>query len=302
MFIKIDSREGLLIQQIHYLIDTIINFKNLKIKVGPLPIGDVIICDDNEDKMIIERKSLVDLLASIKDGRYEEQSYRLHGCDLHNHNIMYLIEGYYDEVNKFKSENKNEKLTVYSAMTSLNYFKGFSVFRSFNIFETAYIICNIAYKLDKDKHKNPYYCNNQNNQNNINKNIREPLNNEITKLENEDKNLNLDNNNKILEDLLEENDFVSHIEEKNYVNVVKKVKKENITPENISEIMLSQIPGISSVTSIAILKKYKNISNLLKELQNNPDCLRDISILNNNGKLRKINKNCGEIIIKYLIN
>lgn len=299
MFIKIDSREGLLIQQIHYLIDTIINFKNLKIKVGPLPIGDVIICDDNEDKMIIERKTLVDLLASIKDGRYEEQSYRLDGCDLHNHNIMYLIEGYYDEVNKFKSENKNEKLTVYSAMTSLNYFKGFSVFRSFNIFETAYIICNIAYKLDKDKHKNPYYCNNQNN---INKNIREPLNNEITKLENEDKNLNLDNNNKILEDLLEENDFVSHIEEKNYVNVVKKVKKENITPENISEIMLSQIPGISSLTSIAILKKYKNISNLLKELQNNPDCLRDISILNNNGKLRKINKNCGEIIIKYLIN
>ena len=34
--------------------------------------------------------------------------------------------------------------------------------------------------------------------------------------------------------------------EKTYTNVVHKVKKKNITPENIGEIILSQIPGIST--------------------------------------------------------
>lgn len=280
MIIKIDSREGLLIQQTHYLIDTISNFNDIKVKVEPLPIGDVIICDDNEDKIIIERKSLKDLLASIKDGRYEEQSYRLNGTNMHNHNIMYLIEGYFDEVNKFKSENKNEKLTIYSAMTSLNYFKGFSVFRSFNIFETAYIICNIAYKLQKDSHKNPFYSNkltNINSQVNLNGNLDE--NENIEKKEN-----------------IETND-----ETKNYINVVKKVKKENLTPENMGQIMLSQIPGISSQTSIAILNKYKSLAILLRELESNSDCLKDITFINSKGQPRKINKNCGENIIKYLI-
>ena len=41
-------------------------------------LGDVIICDDDgSERMIIERKTLNDLAASIKDGRYEEQGYRL---------------------------------------------------------------------------------------------------------------------------------------------------------------------------------------------------------------------------------
>jgi hypothetical protein len=58
---------------------------------------------------------------------------------------------------------------------------------------------------------------------------------------------------------LQTNDDVSSETEntdKNYVNVIKKVKKENITPENIDEIMLCQIPGISSVTALAIIKKF----------------------------------------------
>ena len=41
---------------------------------------------------------------------------------------------------------------------------------------------------------------------------------------------------------------------------IKKVKKENITEDNIGEIMLCQIPGISSVTSLAIMEKFKTIS------------------------------------------
>ena len=42
---------------------------------------------EKEEKLVIERKSINDLLSSIKDGRYAEQSYRLNGLPNHNHNI-----------------------------------------------------------------------------------------------------------------------------------------------------------------------------------------------------------------------
>ena len=161
MIIKIDVRENDLLQQMSQLITNIPIFKNIIVKSEVLPIGDIIISDEKEDKLIIERKSVTDLLASIKDGRYEEQSYRLNGSEYHNHNIIYLIEGDVNKANRFKLDNGlgTEKLTLYSAMFSLNYYKGFSVFRSLSLTETATILCNMAYKLGKDETKQPFYQN-----------------------------------------------------------------------------------------------------------------------------------------------
>ena len=149
MLIKVDTRENELLVQIKQLVLFVPIFKQIKIVTENLPLGDFIISDEKEDILIIERKTISDLLSSIKDGRYEEQSYRLNGLDHHNHNIIYLIEGDVNKVNRFKSDSKTEKLTVYSAMFSLNYFKGFSVFRTFTMEETALMICNMAYKLEK---------------------------------------------------------------------------------------------------------------------------------------------------------
>ena len=87
MFIKVDSREKDLQAKMSFYISSIPAFRNLKVITESLPIGDVIITgNNNEDILIIERKTIVDLLSSIKDGRYEEQSYRLNGTPLHNHN------------------------------------------------------------------------------------------------------------------------------------------------------------------------------------------------------------------------
>jgi hypothetical protein len=99
------------------------------------------------DDYVIERKTLRDLAASIKDGRYEEQSYRLNGLQHHNHNIIYLIEGDMYHFNAFK--DRIDKQTLYSAMFSINFFKGFSVMRSNNIEETA---CR-RYMTDRDQIK-----------------------------------------------------------------------------------------------------------------------------------------------------
>ena len=69
MFIKVDSREKDLQNKLSYYIASIPAFRNLKIVVENLPIGDVIISNNNDDELIIERKSVNDLLSSIKDGR-----------------------------------------------------------------------------------------------------------------------------------------------------------------------------------------------------------------------------------------
>jgi ERCC4-type nuclease len=288
MIIKVDTREAALLQQINYQVTVIPVFKSIKVVSETLPIGDIIINDESEDKIIIERKSVSDLLASIKDGRYEEQSYRLNGLNHHNHNIVYLIEGDVSKVNRFKPDNQVEKLTLYSAMFSLNYYKGFSVFRSFSLDETANIICNMAYKIGKDLSKKPYY------QNKIPVEI--PIN-ETIKNEND----NESGDNTETSDEPEQAQAQAQATEKDYVCVVKKVKKDNITPDNIGEIMLCQIPGISSVTALAVMEKYKNISNLIKEIEANNEAMKDLSYTNAKGQVRKINKTCVANIVKFLL-
>ena len=65
-----------------------------EIKSERLPLGDIIIHDPAQQKDIVlfERKSLNDLAASIQDGRYKEQSFRLtQTTDFHNHNIYLIV-------------------------------------------------------------------------------------------------------------------------------------------------------------------------------------------------------------------
>jgi len=278
MIIKIDNRETQLIKLCQHYIETIPNYKDLQIVVENLPLGDVIICgDNNEEKVLIERKSLADLAASIKDGRYEEQSYRLNGSLVHNHNIIYLIEGDIHKMNQYQSnifQQKIDKSTLYSCIISLNYFKGFSVLRSFNLDETSIIICNMAYKInksEKDK-KFAYYSN------------------KINKI------LGSEGESEVKEDEQEQPEKSG----KDYCNVVKKVKKENITPENIGEIMLCQIPGISSTTALAIMKKFITIDALIIQLKLDPTILKDLSYTNEKGQTRKISKTIIENILKFL--
>lgn len=282
MIVKVDVRESDLLQQMNLLKTNIPIFKDIIIQSEVLPIGDIIINDDkSNEKLIIERKSVSDLLASIKDGRYEEQSFRLNGSAYHNHNIIYLIEGDINHFNRFKSDNKTEKLTLYSAMFSLNYYKGFSVFRSFSLAETATIICNMAYKLEKEKEtKQPFYKNHDliNKEDIVQKT-------EETSIQEEDQSIQEE----------------EHQTTKDYVSVIKKVKKDNITPDNIGEIMLCQIPGISSVTALTIMDKFKTLPNLIKEVEKNQDCLKDISYINTKGQSRKINKTSILNIAKFLL-
>jgi ERCC4-type nuclease len=308
MKIKVDIREQELLKHINNLISNNSKFKDIEVSTENLALGDIIILNNEEEKIIIERKSISDLAASIKDGRYVEQSYRLNGLNHPNHNIIYLIEG---NINKSRFNNKTENLTLYSAIFSLNYYKGFSVIRTFSIEETAIFICNTVNKLIKGdlEGKKPYYLlpflpflplekvePNLPNNINIDENLNTDLALPFPKVENVDSDEDLVDSD---EDLALPFPKVEKVDLA-YVHVIKKIKKENITPENIDEIMLCQIPNISAITAIAIIQKFKTINNLIMCIKENENCLKDISYINSKNQTRKINKTCLTNIIKFL--
>ena len=278
MNIRIDVREHELLNKCNNTVAQINNFKDLKFIVEQLPLGDIIINDGQKDVIIIERKTLSDLAASIKDGRYEEQSYRLNGIPHHNHNIIYLIEGDLLKFNTFRE--RIDKQTLYSAMVSIHFYKGFSVMRSNSIEETALIICNMAHKLNKDKTKVGYY--------NHSSTVATTATAATTTVAGTE-----------IGTAAATEAATTEPTEKDYCTVVKKVKKDNITPENIGEIMLCQIPGISSTSALAILVEFKTLPNLIKRVNEDPNCLNSICTVDANGKSRKISKTSIATIVKY---
>ena len=277
MKLIIDIRETALLEKCSYCLG---NDTYTHILQKPLDLGDVLIqTDGDKDVAIVERKTFQDLLASIKDGRYEEQSHRLrHSSGFPPHNIIYIIEGMFSEL-----RDPKQKRLIYSAITSLNYFKGFSVFRTTTIHETAELLIYMADKIDSNfmKGKFPSYLQNL------------PTTDETVKAgkasgSQEEAPSTITNT------------VISSETPDPYCTVVKKVKKDNITPENIGEIILCQIPGISSITAIAIMKKYGNFPHFIEELNRNPAMLENFTI-ENNGKVRKLNKNIIQNITSYLV-
>ena len=249
MIIKIDTRESEIYSEIHdkNLSESII------IDSVMLPLGDIIICNDEGNELVIvERKTLADLASSIKDGRYKEQGYRLNNCHLHNHNIIYLVEGNLQTYNETKS--RLERKSLISSFVSLTYFKGFSLHRTNSISESVEWILSYANKLEREKQLSFYDENKEVNQCKI-----------------------------------------------SYVDVCSRVKKNNVTQDNIASIMLSQIPSVSSNIALVIMSRYGTLKKLIDDLTINPNALDDITITTKTNKSRKIPKTSCKNIYEYLV-
>jgi len=237
---NIDCREKGFIEALRFVVKTFPEFKDIQITIKNLDIGDIEFPDYG---VIIERKTIPDLISSIKDGRYAEQGHRLSNNNVHNHNIFYLIEG----------EIKGDKTMVYSSFVSLQYFKGFSIIRMLNINESAYFLCNMLMKL-KRENKPGFYQ-------------------------------------KLIETTTEEET------DKQYTSFVKKQKKANITKNNIHEIMLMQIPGISNTIACHIIKEFKTIQNVALVVQTDIERIKSFSY--DNGKIKKLNKTIIDNLLYY---
>lgn len=127
----------------------------LTISSQNLELGDIQLHLDGKCRLIIERKSVADFAASIQDGRYREQAHRLSLSNIHNHQIFYLIEG---NLSTFKSKySRITTPTLYSALLTTSLFKGFSIWNTQSLQETAAITLQWATKILKEKTKTLYY-------------------------------------------------------------------------------------------------------------------------------------------------
>jgi hypothetical protein len=283
MRLIIDERETNIYEKIQQLLGTT-PLKTIDIVKEVLPLGDFIL-ETNEGRVlaIIERKSLTDLLASIKDNRYEEQSYRLsHSDECSPPQIIYVIEGALSTLRTVK-----EKQLVYSVITSLHFFKGFCPLRTSSTQETAEMLLGMADKMER----------------NIQKGVSFYIDVQASPKVSTHMELSVDNGSQIVSEESENTPILLPQKgepPENYCNVVKKVKKENVTPDNIGEIMLCQVPGISSVTAIAIMKQFPSFFHLLESCKNDPKCLENLKYTSN-GKIRKISKTSIASIFKYFI-
>ena len=154
MIVRVDNREGELQMICAQLACA---SPSITVETAQLPLGDVILCDDSgNDLVIIERKTTNDLAASIKDGRYEEQGFRLDQCEISNHRIFYLIEGRLSEYKPYKG--RVERKTLLSSFVSIVHSKGFSLHRTESMDETAEWIIAYADKLGRLKEKPQSYA------------------------------------------------------------------------------------------------------------------------------------------------
>ena len=254
MEIKVDQREKKLISELKILNNSDHVKNKFEISISNLPLGDIIICDQGKELLVIERKTYQDLASSIRDGRYIEQSYRLDAYPIHNHNIIYLIEGDIKDARVTLRYVKMEAKTLQTTLFSILYFKGFSVYQTKSVMDTASWVLKISDKIKRENGKRLSYY--------------DPYN--------------------------------KHMTEK-YNTVIHKIKKDNILPENMAEIVLSQVPMISHKTANIIMNNFSSISDLLNSLKENDNCLDKIIYKTDKGKTRHISKTCISNIKKFLL-
>ena len=250
--ITLDEREHALFEKCMLIQnDDKHHIAGLVLKKQMLPLGDASIQVCGQE-WLIERKSLSDLLSSIKDGRYEEQSYRLqHAFDPRR--VLYVIEGVLSTL-----KTPKERKLVHATMTSLQVFKGFAVVRTASVQETAEWLLAMADKIHRD----------------ISVKKKVPVGSTPP-------------------------DTATGLQA--YSTVVKRVKKENVTPQNIGEIFLCQLPGISHVAATAICRAHPSLVQLMDALRLDPQCLQSLTTTDASGKSRKLGKNVHAVIAEYLM-
>ena len=290
MLLLIDERERDLYQVLYQILHCRGDVYPIKLEKRVLTLGDAAICEDMTERelVILERKTLKDLIASIKDGRYEEQSYRLThstAVDFHLHNVNYVIEGPLQSI-----YNPIERRMVLGALSSIHYFKGFSIMRTNSVEETAEWIVALCHKMERELCKNrvPWFYQGRASiplPTHSQTDIANTTESDIIIAETD--NANTETQEKV----------------KAYCSVVKRVKSANLTPQNIGEVILCQIPSVGSETAQSIMQHFGNsLPQLVHALeQNGTACLDGLTTTDSKGKARKISKTCAANIHRFLL-
>jgi ERCC4-type nuclease len=206
----VDCREKKVIDELHK--------HDIPHSISQLPLADFVIREKEETIVLFERKTLADLESSILDGRYKEQGQRLLECPVHNHQIIYIVEG---DLERYRPKTRKMKReTLRNAMISCMVFKGFSLVQTNSVRDTVNWLKGYLNKIQKERKKgNQVYG------------YRGGETNETT---------------------------TTTSTSMTPSTHVGKRKNSKITKETIDKILLQQIPYLSEKSANAILEHFKN--------------------------------------------
>jgi len=302
--ITIDTRE-------HKLIELIKNTSSFTIpyEIKNLQLGDIIITPSKypNKSLIIERKCMTDMIASIKDGRYKEQKIRLQAEIVNNSNTLfcYLLEGMTNDLRL-----PNDKIVLYGSIISSMFRDKIPLIRTLSLSETLDMIIRLYERMNKNindffslkKVINSNHTPEHNIQNNSNVNIISNSNLSIIDNSNvsiiPNSNISIVANNNLDTNNVDTNNL--------YLQSIKKNKKENITPKLWNQMILTNIPGISNTIAIKINEEYPTINSLLKAYTNCIDddtrikLLANVILTNTEKQKRRIGNVISKRIFEYL--
>ena len=169
--------------------------------------------------LVFERKTLADLAASIKDGRYREQKQRLKSA-YPFHRITYIIEGSLRDVMNKPTTCGMPSKSLVSALIASRYREGFQVIHTANLTETVWYLLQIRDRMGE----------------------KTTLVDSVTAT------------------------TTAETVAADYAGTlrVKTKKIDNLTPELVYRMQLSQLPGISMKIAGDIAVVYPSFSALLK--------------------------------------
>lgn len=296
----IDAREGKLIELIRNTPTFTIPYE-----IKNLQIGDIIISSNKypEKQLIIERKCMTDMIASIKDGRYKEQKLRLQAevaktmtTNITNTLICYLIEGIITDLRL-----ANDKTLLYGSIVSSTFRDNIPLLRTNSLSETLDIITRIHERLSKDITD---FFKESKVENKVESNT--VLDTTITSTPDININININTPELDLQNTTSDNTNNNTNDNNLYLQSIKKCKKENLTPKLWNQIALTNIPGVSTNIAIKINDKYPTIRLLLQAYDTctNDDekikLISEIILTDTDKQKRRIGPVIGKRIFEYL--
>lgn len=301
--ITIDTREVKLLE--------LFKQANIHFETANLPIGDIILkhtVDLKQDddtlisqsetrqityEFIIERKCVLDMIASIKDGRYREQKIRLLAeCKNTTRDrhviIVYIIEGTPAELRL-----SADKTMLSGSLISSIFRDKIPVLRTYSLQDTFDLLVRMNDRLVKD------YADffTSTTSHSINQ-IENPVSSQYQEDDNGSGNGSGTADTTLSQILLPTNDI-------RYLAAIKKNKKDNMTPAMWNMNCLCGIPGVSSSIAIKIAEKFPSIRALLEAYQACTDSssketlLADIILTETDKQRRRIGNVISKRVYEY---
>jgi ERCC4-type nuclease len=286
-----------------------VKWSEANLEVGDIQLSAVGDLGQIQAWLVIERKTHADMVASIKDGRYKEQKLRLSTAikqAIYPARYMYILEG--------MQISSNEIPQLMGGWISTQFRDNIAMCRTISVEETAELVIRLAERMYKnfgELFPVSQVGNIPASEKEDTKKILVGTSSAEQQLDTADQaNTVVDGTTKTIK-IQNGNSNNKEAGEDNYLDAlagtIKTKKKDNLTPALCQQLMVCNIPGISSSLAVPIIQHFETLGKLIAYIHN-PDITPDdkqktiaaIKVQTSTGKTRTIGPVAAGKVLQYL--